>query len=106
MALPDHNYIARLQNAIRQLHHCESKYIESVTVPGTLLFFQSSIAEDSEVAVFELSDNPQAKRAYAWSSRTGNDTRCVVVLEIPPVTSPQIALEAAIAAEIMNRNGR
>jgi hypothetical protein len=30
--LPDDDYLARLQNAIRQLNHCESKYIETVTV--------------------------------------------------------------------------
>jgi hypothetical protein len=103
MTLPDNNYIARLQNAIRQLHRCESKYVESVTVSGTFLFFPEDTVEESEVAVFELSGNPQAKRAYAWSYRTGNNTRCVVVLEIPPVTSPRTALEAAIAAQIVNR---
>ena len=62
MVSPDHSYIARLQNAIRQLHHCESKYIESVTVSGTFLFFQKRPIEESEVAVFEISDNPHAKR--------------------------------------------
>jgi hypothetical protein len=106
MASRDHNYIARLQNAIRQLHHCESKYIESVTVSGTLLFFQKSTVEEVEVAVFEISDNPQAKRAYAWSCRVGNYMRCVVVLEIPPVSSPQTAFDAAVAAQIVNRTLR
>lgn len=101
MALPDHDYIARLQNAVRQLHHCESKYVESVTVSGNVLFFPKSTVEESEIAVFELFDNAQAKRAYAWSDRTGDKTRCVVVLEIPPVTSPRTALEAAIAARII-----
>ena len=103
MTLPDNNYIARLQNAIRQLHRCESKYVESVIVSGTFVFFPEDTVEESEVAVFELSGNPKAKRAYAWSYRTGNNTRCVVVLEVPPVTSPRTALEAAIAAEIVNR---
>jgi hypothetical protein len=104
MALPDHNYIVRLQNAIQQLHHCESKYIESVTISGNFLFFQRSTVEESEVAVFELSGNRQAKRAYAWSYRDGNNTRCVVVLEIPPIRSARSALEAAVAAEIVNKN--
>lgn len=101
--LPDENYISRLQNAIRQLHRCESKYIESVTVSGTFLFFPEDTVEESEVAVFEISGNPKAKRAYAWSDRTGDNTRCVVVLEVSPVTSPRTALEAAIAAQIVNR---
>lgn len=98
----DHNHIARLQNAIRQLHRCESKYVESVTVSGSCLFLQEGTVGESEVAVFELSDNPQAKRAYAWSYRAGNNTNCVVVLEIPPITSPRTALEAATAAQIAN----
>lgn len=102
MTLLDHKYISRLQNAIRQLHHCESRYIESVTVSGTFLFVEKSAVEESEVAVFELTGNPQAKRAYAWSHQAGNNTRCVVVLEIPPVTSARTALEAAIAAQIAN----
>lgn len=99
----DHNYITRLQNAIRRLHRCESKYVESVSVSGSFLFFpDSKTLEKSEVAVFELPGNSQAKRAYAWSYRAGNNIRCVVVLEIPPVTSPETALEAAIAAQIVN----
>lgn len=99
----DHNYISRLQNAIRRLHRCESKYVESVTVSGSFLFFpDSSTPEQSEVAVFDLPDYPQAKRAYAWSYLVGNNVKCVVVLEIPPVTSAQTALEAAIAAQIVN----
>jgi hypothetical protein len=102
IALPDLNYITRLQNAIRQLHHCESKYVESISVSGSFLFFQKGTIDESEVAVFELSDNPQAKRAYAWSYLAGNNTGCVVVLEIPPVTSPRTALEAATAAQIVN----
>jgi hypothetical protein len=101
-----HNYILRLQNAIRQLHRCESKYIESVTVSGTFLFFPESAIEASEVAVFELPGNPHAKRAYAWSSLSGSKAGCIVVLEIPPVTSARTAVEAAIAAQIVNKNLR
>ena len=101
--LPDHNYIARLQNAIRQLNHCESKYVESVTVSESFLSFQEDTLWQGEVAVFDIYGHPQAERAYAWSYRAGNkETGCVVVLEIPPVTSPQTAVQAAIAAQIVN----
>lgn len=98
----DRNYIARLQNAIWQLNHCDSKYLESVLVRRTIPGLQDSLFE-GEIAVFEISDHPQATRAYAWSYRASNNTRFVVVLEIPPVTSPQTAVEAAIAAEMVNR---
>lgn len=106
MALPDHNYIARLQNAIRELHHCESRYIESVTVSGTLLFFQNGTLAEGEVTVFEIYGHAQAKRAYACSYRDGNNTRCAVVMEIPPITSPRTAFEATMAAQIANRTLR
>ena len=106
MPAPDRDYITQLQNAIRQIHHCESTYVESVTVSENFLFLQKGTPDESEVAVFELSGNPQAKRAYAWSCRSGNNARCIVVLEIPPVTSPRTAVEAAIAAQIANRTFR
>lgn len=104
--LVDHNYIARLQNAIRQLNRCESKYVESVVVSETTPGLAESAFGEGEVAIFEIYEHPQAKRAYAWSYRAGNQTRFVVVLEIPPVTSPQTAVEAAIAAQILNRTFR
>ena len=106
-ALPDDDYIARLQNAIRQLNHCESKYGESVTVSETFLSFQKPTTWKGDVAVFEIYGHPQASRAYAWSDRAENKHPwCVVVLEIPPVTSPQTAVQAALAAQIVNRTFR
>ncbi len=96
-------YIARLQDVIWQLNQCESKYVESVEVSQTTVGLPKSPVGDGEIAVFEICDHPQAKRAYAWSYRAGNNTRFVVVLEIPPITSPQTAVEAAIAAQILNR---
>ena len=101
--LADRNYIARLQNAIWQLNHCESKYVESVIVSEATVGLPKSPFGEGEIAVFEICDHPQAKRAYAWSYRAGNNMRFVVVLEIPPITSPETAVEAAIAAQIVNR---
>ena len=99
--LADRNYIARLQNAIWQLNHCKSKYVESVVVSETPVGLPKSPVVEGEIAVFEICDHSQAKRAYAWSYRVGNNTWFVVVLEIPPVTSPETAVEAAIAAQIL-----
>ena len=102
--LPALDYIARLQNAIRQLNHCESKYVNSVTVSECFLSFRRNATWQGEVAVFEIYGHAQARRAYAWSYRTDDQyTTCVVVLEIPPVTSPQTAVQAAMAAQIVNR---
>lgn len=101
-APPDRNYITRLQNAIWRVNHCESKYIETVAVSDPVLNFQESAVGEGEVAVFELRGHPQTKRAYAWLYRVKHNTICVVVLEIPPITSAQTAFEAAIAAQIAN----
>lgn len=100
--LPD-DYIERLQNAIRQLNHCESRYIETVTVSEAVQSFRHDTNWQGDVAVFEICGHSQAQRAYAWSCAPVNkQMRYVVVLEIPPVNSPQTAVQAAIAAQIVN----
>lgn len=96
------DYIAQLQKAIRDLHGCESQYLETVPVTET---FQGKTVWQGEVEVFEISDHPTANHAYAWSHKAGKDnteTRYIAVLQIPPVTSPETAVRAAIAAEIKN----
>ena len=96
-------YIARLQNAIRRLNGCESRYVETVTVDECILSFQQSTVWQGEVTVFELYGHPQTKRAYAWPAKRGTEAAgYIVVLEIPPVTSPQTAVQAAITAQIVH----
>lgn len=105
-ALPD-DYIERLQNAIHQLNHCESRYIETVTVSEAFHNFLRDTSWQGDVAVFEICGHPQAQRAYAWScARVNKEMQYVVVLEIPPVNSPQTAVQAAIAAQVVNRTFR
>lgn len=100
---PAADYIARLQNAIRRLNHCDSRYIETVRVSEAFLSFRDETNWQGDVAVFEICGHPQARRAYAWSCASlKNEMRHVVVLEIPPVSSPRTAVQAAIAAEIVN----
>ena len=95
------DYIEQLQDAIRSLHGCESQYLETVPVTET---FEGKTVWQGEVEVFELSGHPKASHAYAWSHQTekNHKTRYVTVLQIPPVTSPQTAVRAAVAAEIKN----
>lgn len=97
---PPDNYLVRLQNAIRRLNSCESKYVETVTVSQPFLSFRHNTVWQGEVAVFEVYGHPKARRAYAWVNN--EETRYVVVLEIPPVSSPQTAVQAAMAAQIAN----
>ncbi len=96
------DYIAELQAAILNLHGCSSTYVESVPV---LEEFQGETVWQGEVEVFEIRGHPKAKRAYAWGHATGEDDqarRYVAVLELPPVDSPQTAVQAAVMSEIKN----
>lgn len=100
---PPDDYIERLQNAIRQLNHCESRYIETVTVSESVRSFQHNTNWQGNVAVFEICGHPKARKAYAWSCLLLNQkVRYVVVLEVPPVNSPQAAVQAAITAQIVD----
>lgn len=97
------DYIARLQNAVWQLNSCESRYLETVTVSESFQGFQEHTDWQGDVAVFEIYGHPKAQKAYASGCAAVNkEPRYVVVLEIPPVNSPQTAVQAAIAAQIVN----
>lgn len=94
------DYIEESQAAILNLHGCTSTYIESVPVHEE---FQGETVWQGEVEVFEIEGHPKAKRAYAWGHVTGEEDqarRYVTVLELPPVTSPQTAVKAAIMQEV------
>ena len=96
-------YILRLQNAIRRLHRCESTYVAIAPVSESSHSFGDNAVWQGEVVVFEIHGHAQAKRAYGWSYiLESGRVRHVVVLEIPPVTSPQTAVRAGIAAQIVN----
>jgi hypothetical protein len=96
------NYIEALQNAIRKLHGVESKHVESVPVKET---FQGKTVWEGVVEVFELIGHPKAPKAYAWMHNTDdpkNPGRHVTVLHIHPITSPVLAVRAAILQEYRN----
>ncbi len=90
------NEITELKDAIRATHGCESRHIDSVPVVER---FEEKIAWKGTVEVFSLIGHPQAKRAYVWTYRDGDQNKSMVVLELPPVDSPQSAVKVAIAAE-------
>ena len=89
-------YIEELQEAIRHLYHTEPVYVESVPIKEV---FQGQTVWEGDVEVFDLPDSPDADRVYAWAHDTDNvdqPRRTVTVLHIPPVTSPQKAVQASI----------
>jgi hypothetical protein len=97
------DYLDRLQVAVSQLHNCAATYRETVPVHEV---FQGQTVWQGEVEVFNLTNHPKAKRAYAWSHIHGQQDeqeRFVAVLEIPPVESAVTAVRASIMADRKKR---
>jgi hypothetical protein len=70
--------------------------------------FQGETVWQGEVEVFDIRGHPKATRCYGWGYSTDEDQgrRYVCVLELPPVTSPQMAVKAAIVSEIKNAKSK
>ena len=94
-------YIEELQDVIKHLHGVESSHVESVPIKET---FQGKTVWEGIVEVFDLKGHPKATRAYAWAYETDNPKkpRHVTVLHMGPVTSPLLAVRAAIVQEFRN----
>ena len=94
-------YIDELRDVIRRLHGVESSYVESVPIKET---FQGKTVWEEIVELFELHGHAKAPRIYAWAYETGNPKkpRQVTVLHLGPVTSPLLAVRAAIVQEFRN----
>jgi len=90
-------YIEELQDVIKRLHGVESRHLESVPVKE---IFQGKTVWDGVVEVFELIGHPKAPKAYAWThDANGRKKRHVTVLHMDKVTSPILAVRAAIIQE-------
>ena len=88
--------ITELKDAIRATHGCESLHVQSVPVKEV---FEDQTTWEGTVEVFDLIGHLQAKRAYAWSYRDGNQNKTMAVLEIPPVDSPESAVKVTIGSK-------
>lgn len=49
---------------------------------------------EGDVEVFDLIGDPRAKRCYGWSD--GEPENFIIILESPPIRSPQDAVRAAV----------
>ena len=94
--------IEALRDAIRDLHGCESTWVEAVPVKET---FKGRTVWEGVVQVFHLHDHPEAMRCYAWSHAVdySGTRRFVAVLQEDPVNSPATAVRAAIVKEHLDR---
>lgn len=96
------DYIAELRETIRRLHGVDAKHLESVPVKET---FKGKTVWAGIAEVFELRGHPKAPEVYAWAHDTDDPKhprRHVTVLYIPPVTSPLLAVHAAIVQDFRN----
>jgi hypothetical protein len=85
-----------LRDAIKTMHGCDSKWVESVSVTETS---DGKTIWDGEVQVFFLIGHAKTHRAYAWSHETDEGNRRVMaVLELGPVKDAATAVRASLAA--------
>jgi hypothetical protein len=94
--------IEELRDVIRRLHEADSTHVASVPVKE---IFQGRTVWDGIVEVFDLIGHPTASRLYAWSHDTDDPVasrRHVTVLHAEAVTSPILAVRAAIIQEFRN----
>jgi hypothetical protein len=92
-------HIQELRDVIRHLHNAKAKHLESVPVVEK---FQGKTVWDGVVEVFRLKGHPKTDRVYAWIHYTDDPKhpkQHVTVPHIPPVVSPQTALQGAIIQE-------
>jgi hypothetical protein len=85
-----------LRDAIKHLHGCDSRWVESVQVHEKL---GNATVWQGSVQIFDLVDHPQAKRAYVWSYATeGAKRKFIAVLGLGPVVDARTAVQASIVA--------
>jgi hypothetical protein len=87
--------IENLRTAIEAMHGCKATHERSALIVEK---FNKQTVWEGIVESFALTGHPKAKRCYAWSYQDNGETQYVNVLEIPPVVSPQTAVQAAIAS--------
>ena len=89
---------AQLKAAVEHQHGGNATLVQTVPVKET---FRDNVVWDGVVHVFDLEDNPNANRAYAWSSPIEGSIkrRFFAVLHTGPIKSPVDAVRAAIVAE-------
>lgn len=89
--------VESLKAAVEGMHGGTARLVQAVPVREE---FEGAPVWEGVVHVFDLADNANATRAYAWSSPVeGSDKRRIfAVLHIPPITSPVEAVRAAIVA--------
>ncbi|MGH7435435.1 MAG: hypothetical protein ACRENE_07155 [Polyangiaceae bacterium] len=91
--------IPALIDAIRHLHDCGAKHVETVHVREVAP--TGEVAWEGDVEVFDLMGHAKVKRAYAWSeATTGTKRRFFAVLRVPGVETPVAAVRASVLQDV------
>lgn len=89
-------YQEDLRDAIKRMYEVDSTYLDTEPVVEV---FKGEVVWMGDVEVFAVHNHPKAVKAYAWSFQDDDGaTKYLAVLGLPPVTSAQEAVRAAIAS--------
>jgi hypothetical protein len=89
-------YLEELETVIVKLHGCEARAVDTVPVEEV---YRGRVIWKGDVTLFELTGNARARRCYAWGLPDETGTlEITTILEIPPVTSAEMAVKVAIAS--------
>ncbi len=86
--------IEELKEAIRREHRCEPAHARSEPLRE---MDGKELVWEGIVEVFELKGHPVTRCCFAWFYTTAGLERHVTMLQIPPATSPHMAVRTALA---------
>ena len=90
------SYFKKIKDYIRQVHGCDSWYVDTVDLKG----LAGDHVKYGQVEVFTLGDHPKAKRCYAWwKKRDDNQDELARALGLPSVDSAEKAVLAEMARQ-------
>ena len=90
-------YIQALRDAIRHMHGCVSRYIETVPVKED---FKGQAAWEGDVEIFDLAGHPKARQCYAWGYQDdAGKWQYVAILKIHPADSPENAVRTYMLSQ-------
>ena len=82
--------------AIERLPDCGANHRETVLVQEV---FEGRTIWQSNVEVFDLYGHDQAKICYGWLHPEGKSEGFMIVLQHPPIISPETAVRAPIVRD-------
>ena len=87
-----------LRDAIKHLHGCDSRWIESIGVHES---HEGRTVWEGEVQRFALVGHLKAKECFAWSHATeGTRRQFHAVLRLPPVDTASQAVQTAVMVAV------